>query len=244
MLVYTIYIYIYIFNYAQIFHCYDSRYHSYLLNGNNQVTIFFLSRCYLILQPKQGYKQEVIGHWVPPTVSQICHSQKIREKVPLSPTSPVAVMLFKMRKGLSASERKTFKAQKSLLSMNLAGIFLPIPILVPRSERETLISRVVLSPALLEAASNSKQKSFGFSINFHLSQEGAGLKYNFVLSTNNSASNIEGEAFMLLRIINCFSSTIKPFRNGTFYQYPSCAINKYVTSDKSLTLFRPQSVHL
>ena len=154
-------------------------------------------------------------------------------------------MLFKMRKGLSASERKTFKAQKSLLSMNLAGIFLPIPIfLAPGSEHETLISRVVLSPALLEAASNSKQKSFGFSINFHLSQEGAGLKYNLLLSTNNSASNIEGEAFMLLRIINCFSSTIKPFRNGTFDQYPSCAINQYVTSDKSLTLYRPQSVHL
>ena len=130
--------------------------------GNNQVTIFFLSRCYLILPPKQGCKQEVIGHWVPPTVSRICHSQKIREKVPLSPTSPVTVMLFKMRKGLSASERKTFKAQKSLLSMNLAGIFLPIPIfLAPGSEHETLISRVVLSPALLEAASNSKQKSFG-----------------------------------------------------------------------------------
>lgn len=43
--------------------------------------------------------------------------------------------------------------------MILAGIFLPTPILAPGSEHETLISRVVLSPALLEVASNSKQKN-------------------------------------------------------------------------------------
>lgn len=130
-----------------------------------------------------------------------------------------------MRKGLSLTlrkKKKTLKALQSLLSMDLAGLFLYMFIFpTPRDEHETFVRRIVLSSALLQAASNSKQKSLGLNFNFHLFQVGTGLKYNFALSINNSVSNTEREVCMQLKRINCFPSTIKSFRNSTFDKHLS-----------------------
>lgn len=105
-----------------------------------------------------------------------CHSQKRREKKPPSPRSSVTVISSEQERGsLSFWGNNIYIYSFMKRSPNNFSypwtwqIFLPTLILLaPRGKHETLISRIVLSPALLKAASNPKQKSLGFNFSFHL----------------------------------------------------------------------------
>lgn len=130
-------LYLHIFNFAWIFYWYDSRYHSNLLSGNRQITIFFLPSCFFpIHQCKQEYKQEVAGmlgdsHSLPNLPVRRVGRKSPKSKKPSKSNAPQ-----NERGALSAFEGKTLKTQQSLLLMNLACIFLPTPTLpAPRSKQ-------------------------------------------------------------------------------------------------------------